>query len=92
MIFEKTVKAKVISLNIEDIESIDVHNDLTSAMAAVEKSKSMYWHVKRYHVVFCTEENTTKEFVIDRKLYDELAEGRNGVLTYYGNKMVSFVA
>jgi hypothetical protein len=94
MLFQKKVKAIVLSKNVEELEdppALEASGAYSVvAMAAMQdESRSMWRRTTLYHVSFSID-GKTKEFRVDRNEYDILKIGDKGMLEYSANKYISF--
>ncbi len=94
MLLKKRVEAKVVSKNAEELESPPVYaasgaNPLLGMAAMQDENKTMWDRVMRYYVSFSAGDKT-KEFQVERQIYDLLNVGDEGTLVYSGKKFIAF--
>jgi hypothetical protein len=94
MFFKKSVEAKVLSKNFEELVNPPVFaassvNSMLGMAAMQDDNKSMWDRATRYYVSFSVGDKT-KEFQVERQIYDLLSVGDEGTLVYSGTKFISF--
>ena len=94
MLFKKSVEAKVISKNIEELEEPPVMaasaaSTMLGMAVMQDENRAMWDRVTRYWVSFSAGDKT-KEFEVERQIYDLLNVGDVGTLEYSGTNFLSF--
>ena len=94
MFWNNKVHAKVVGKVIEEVEEpplVGASKD-TSLMffAAMQDESRSMWKRSELFVVSFAFDGKSKDFYVDRDVFDTLEEGNEGILTYSGNKFISF--
>ena len=94
MFFKKKAEAVVVSKNVEEREDAPIYAasgacSLLEAAAMQDKSKSMWDKTTLYNVSFSIG-GKTKNFRVERGIYDTLKDGDKGTLVFNGSKFISF--
>ena len=94
MLFKQRIEAKVLSKNIEELEDPPVFavsgaNTMLGMAAMQDDNRSMWDRTTLYYAVFSVG-NKTKQFRIDRQVYDHLNIGDTGTLVYSRSNFISF--
>ena len=94
MFWNKKVHAKVVGKLREEVEEPPLagaskDTSLMFLTAMQDESRSM-WNRSELFTVSFAFGGKTKDFYVDRDVFDTLEEGNEGILTYSGNEFISF--